>query len=563
MLKADIGTPQTSLKNLSYNLNRKFMTYQTRTKVPLSDYTVIGNTTSTRLYHPELSPQGYLDVVPSLVYYLQRGSSHPSIPTTPVSCVLAREYTKGLVIYRTNVYGGGDLYGGSAKFLLTNVTVQLPVIPGFFYRRVLFNGSLSGPVHSVTIGGYEGMVFVSVPSTSAQSSSPRMYPSAGPTLSSTLAPSFATTVSPSGLPSQSPISSMFKLAWYYDFSTELSWDFNIYAGPFGSSSNTLFQKSNAKVFKNQLSLTINNASTSTSRPYASGGIGSWAPHSQIYGRWEVSARFPPGYGVTGYIGLFPTDKSWPPEVDFAEVIGRQSSLLYLTQHYGANWTVHKQTGKTFSTVSGANAVDWTQTFHVFAIEWTPQSLVYFVGGVPVYVQTTLFKPTPMDIAIGTGVGDCGSWVDCPNNAAKNLKPYPLPSTMYVNYIKKYSYSPNPSSAPSPSSSQSPSNAPTSLRPTTQQPSVPYSLVPSKLPTIPPTVASINVPIAPSAMPTSSPSDLIHSPIFPSALLPSNSPTSTSTSKSTTNSLSQQRQVFPSTATAWYEYNYYYKSMKRY
>ena len=54
MLTADIGTPQTSLKNLSYNLNREFMTYQTRTKVPLSDYTVIGNTTSTRLYHPEL-----------------------------------------------------------------------------------------------------------------------------------------------------------------------------------------------------------------------------------------------------------------------------------------------------------------------------------------------------------------------------------------------------------------------------------------------------------------------------------------------------------------------------
>ena len=475
-----------------------------------------------------------------------------------MSCVLAREYTKGLIIYRTNVYGGGDVYDGSAKFLLTNVTVQLPVIPGFFYRRVLYNGSLSGPVRTVTIGGYEGMVFVSVPSTSAPSSPPTRTPSASPTWTSTSPPSVVSSSAPSVFPSQSPINSAFKLAWYFNFSTELSWDFNIYAGPFASSSNTLFQKSNAKVIKNRLSLIVNNASTSSSRPYASAGIGSWGPHSQVYGRWEVSAQFPPGYGVTGYIGLFPTDKSWPPEVDFAEVIGRQSTILYLTQHYGANWTVAKQTGGTFSTLSGINAVDWTSTTHVFAIEWTPQSLVYFVDGLPVYTQPTLFKPTPMDIAIGTGVGDCGSWVDCPNNAAKNLKPYPLPSTMYVNYIKKYSYSPTPSGSPSftPSSvvpSIPPSAAPSkSTLPTTQLPTIATSSLPSKSPTVLPLASSTNAPIAPSSAMPSAPPELIHSPVAPSVSLPSSSPTSTSTMASTLGASSPQRQVFPSTAVAWYE-----------
>mmetsp|Transcript_33453 Transcript_33453/g.45825 ORF Transcript_33453/g.45825 Transcript_33453/m.45825 type:complete len:369 (+) Transcript_33453:1584-2690(+) len=269
MLQVDIGTPKTSISSLIPNPRREFMSYQTTTKVPQNGYTVIGNTSSLRLYHPELSADGYLAVVPSYIYFLQRDPDHRSIPTTPTSCVLAREYTKGLVVYRTNIYGGGDTYGGSVNFLKSNITVQLPVQAGLTFRRVFYNGSLSAPVTSVQLGGYEGAVFVTSITTPTPTSTP----------STSQPPSSAPSSTRS--PSKYPVSSQFKLAWYFNFSTELSWDFNIYQGPFGSSSNTMFLKSNAKVVNNRLALIINNASTSISRPFASAGIGSWAPHSQV------------------------------------------------------------------------------------------------------------------------------------------------------------------------------------------------------------------------------------------------------------------------------------------
>lgn len=120
-------------------------------------------------------------------------------------------------------------------------------------------------------------------------------------------------------------------------------------------------------------------------------------YNQTYGRWDVKAKFPVGYGVTGYIGIFPTSKNWPPEVDFAEFIGRQPQNLYLTQHYG-NYQNHQQSGIAFS----KSGVNWANDFHKYSLEWTPGSLKYFVDDVIVYNQSISFVAEPMDIAIGIG-----------------------------------------------------------------------------------------------------------------------------------------------------------------
>lgn len=248
-------------------------------------------------------------------------------------------------------------------------------------------------------------------------------------------------------------SDRFALSWEYEFTKNvsgytaaevLSWDFNVYQGNFGSSSNTYFMKDHAVTTDGQLVLTIDNAANlaAPSRPYTSGGVNtaSWANHAQIYGKWEVEAKFPAGFGVTGYIGLFRKDKVWPPEVDFAEVIGRQPSNLVLTQHYTTkeenSSSSHSQKGDSINaTLLGLEA--WESAFHVYGIEWTEQDLKYFVDGAMVLNHTVEFPPEPMDVAIGTGAGDCGSWVNCPENAATNGFDYPLPAQMMVNWIKVY------------------------------------------------------------------------------------------------------------------------------
>lgn len=242
----------------------------------------------------------------------------------------------------------------------------------------------------------------------------------------------------------------FMYKWGYEFTTThpdytdeevLSWNFNVYAGNFGSSSNSYFMKDHAVPVNGQLVLTIDQANNtaSPSRPYTSGGVNTaaWANHGQIYGRWEVEAQFPAGFGVTGYIGLFRKDKVWPPEVDFAEVIGRESTNLYMTQHHGTS-EAHLQKGDVLNATT-LGIIDWNSKFHVFAIEWTPNDLKYFVDGALVLNQTVDFDPFMMDVAIGTGTGDCGSWVDCPENAAANGFDFPLPAKMLVNWVKVYEY----------------------------------------------------------------------------------------------------------------------------
>lgn len=249
----------------------------------------------------------------------------------------------------------------------------------------------------------------------------------------------------------------FALSWGYEFTKHasnytdaevFSWDFDVYQGNFESSNNAYFMKDHAVVTNGQLVLTIDNATNlaSPSRAYTSGGVhtATWANHSQTYGKWEVEAQFPVGFGVMGYIGLFRTDKTWSPAVDFAEVIGRHPSHLILTQHYAnesgivGGMSGHAQSNSTID-AAAIGEETWGHGFHVYGIEWTETELKYFVDGALVSNETVEFSPELMDVAVVTGTGDCGSWVDCPENAEVNGFAYPLPVQMKVNWIKVYEY----------------------------------------------------------------------------------------------------------------------------
>lgn len=502
MMEIDIGTPITSRTAMSTDiLHKDYMRYQTKTTTPSNSYTVIGDTTHENLTHPELSPTGSLPTIPSFIYFLQRSTFHPQIPYTPLECVLAREYTKGIVLYRT------DVYGASTSFLKTSITVNLPT--NGIYRRLYFNGTLGPPAFNVTVRGYEGIIFVKddpIPSTNI------------PTLRPTIQPIIPLKID----------TTKFKLIWWYNFTSAISTistvsrDFNIYQGTFSSSSNCYFLKSNAAIQNNQLTLTINNSTNPQHRAFSSAGIGSWGSHAQTYGRWEVQAKFPTGYGVTGYMGLFPTNKQWPPEVDFAEVIGKNPTKLFLTQHYTTNnSTLHKQSGSAYST----STVDWTTSYHIYAIEWEAEFLRYYIDNTLVLNQTVQFPPLLMDIAIGTGTGDCGaySWVDCPSNALAKGFAYPLPATMYINYIKQYSLlsTPTPSCAPS---TRTPTSTPSNI-PSESPTSSPTTYIPSTCTTTntPTNIPKTNIPSSinkPSSIPTKTPS---YKPSLKPSLYPSLKP----------------------------------------
>lgn len=143
-LSADIGEPLTYLSS-----GREPMAYMKKTTV--SDYTVIGHSGSTELINPSF-PEGSLAVTPANIFYLAR-STQEVVPGGPAEAVLAREYTKGLVLFRTDFFGHNETFQQSFS--------QEILLPGA-YRRVNYDGSLGPVITSIVLAGYEGAVLVRV-----------------------------------------------------------------------------------------------------------------------------------------------------------------------------------------------------------------------------------------------------------------------------------------------------------------------------------------------------------------------------------------------------------------
>lgn len=234
-----------------------------------------------------------------------------------------------------------------------------------------------------------------------------------------------------------PAHAAFNLVWSDEFDAPLSGDkWNNYTGPYGSASNCYFMPSNAYTASGNLVLEVNTNPNNGGRQFTSGGVDTGWRWTQTYGRWEVRAKFADGYGVSGYIGLFAQDGSWPPEVDFAEVLGREYWSCHFTQHYDSD---NKTDGfNIWNSDAGSNFNEW----HTYALEWTPGTLKYFVDGKLWGTQPQRFTATPMKLALGTGTGDSGGWVGSPNDAGANGWPWPLGSgkaQMQVDYARIYSY----------------------------------------------------------------------------------------------------------------------------
>lgn len=236
----------------------------------------------------------------------------------------------------------------------------------------------------------------------------------------------------------SPADAAFNLVWSDDFNGALSSSkWNNYTGQYGSANNCYFMPSNAFTYGGNLVLVVNTAPNNGGKQFTSGGVDTAYRQTQTYGKWEVRAKFAEGYGISGYIGLFPANGSWPPEIDFAEVLGREYWRCYVSQHYGPPHTIDQFS--VWNTDVGSNFSAW----HTYTVEWTPRTIKYYVDGVLRGTQTQRFTAQPMKIALGTGTGDPGTWVGSPNDAVANGWTWPLgagKAEMKVDYVKIYSYS---------------------------------------------------------------------------------------------------------------------------
>ncbi len=175
-----------------------------------------------------------------------------------------------------------------------------------------------------------------------------------------------------------------------------------------------------------------------SRAYMSARINTHGKFSQEYGRFEARIKLPQGRGMWPAFWLLGDDEKtsgWPKcgEIDIMENIGHDMSKVYGTLHgpgysggngIGANYTLPNQ--KKFS-----------DDFHVFAVEWEPAVIRFYVDGNLYETRTPADLPAgtkwvfdhPFFIILNLAVG--GDWPGPPDATTQ------FPQSMLADYVRVY------------------------------------------------------------------------------------------------------------------------------
>ena len=161
-----------------------------------------------------------------------------------------------------------------------------------------------------------------------------------------------------------------------------------------------------------------------------------------YGWFEARAKLPRGRGTWPAIWMLPVDwqgKSWPlvGEIDIMEHVGHDQNTIHGTVHTQAyNHSIGTQRGGQTVVPAASDA------FHVYAIEWTPEQIRWYVDGVPYYTfrNETLSDPAkgeaewPFDKdfrwLLNVAVG--GTW-----GGAQGVDASAWPQTMEIDYVRVF------------------------------------------------------------------------------------------------------------------------------
>lgn len=169
--------------------------------------------------------------------------------------------------------------------------------------------------------------------------------------------------------------------------------------------------------------------------YTSARITTNGHFSFTYGRLEARIKIPYGQGIWSAFWLFgdncPT-VGWPKcgEIDVMENIGREPTTIHGTVHGPRNDVDYSGT---YDVAHGAASDD----FHVYALEWDPAHLYFFVDGINYYTfdKITLMSEQdwvydhPFSIVLNLAVG--GTWPKSPNSTTV------FPQKMSISYVRVY------------------------------------------------------------------------------------------------------------------------------
>jgi beta-glucanase (GH16 family) len=184
------------------------------------------------------------------------------------------------------------------------------------------------------------------------------------------------------------------------------------------------------------------------RNYTSARLKTLGKFSQAYGRFEARIKIPRGQGIWPAFWMLGDDidkSGWPTcgEIDIMENIGKEPALVHGTIH-GPGYSGADGIGAPYALSSGKPIAD---DFHVFAVEWEPNAIRFYVdehlyatrtpGDLPPGTKWVYDHPFFMLLNVAVG----GGWPGSPDASSV------FPQEMLVDYVRVFRRATSPAASP--------------------------------------------------------------------------------------------------------------------
>jgi beta-glucanase (GH16 family) len=158
-------------------------------------------------------------------------------------------------------------------------------------------------------------------------------------------------------------------------------------------------------------------------PYTIGWLENPWVMDQLYGYFEIRCKLPEGKGMWPAFWLV-SRHSWPPEVDIFEIYtSHNARVIESNIHYLAD-------NRHSSKMKKTKIPDPRENFHVYAVEWQPELMIWYFDHQPIRRQVIKKEwfNHPMHIVVNTTIDI---------RRASNITETTLPNYFEVDYVRAY------------------------------------------------------------------------------------------------------------------------------
>lgn len=225
------------------------------------------------------------------------------------------------------------------------------------------------------------------------------------------------------------------------------WSYDLGGGGWGNNELQTYTNhlKNAQIQNGMLVISaVNETFTGTDgipRNYTSARLLTKGKFAQAYGRMEARIKVPYGQGLWPAFWMLGDNidtVSWPNcgEIDIMENIGKEPDTVHGTIH-GPGYSGGNGIGAPYVLANGRFADD----FHVFSVEWEPNTIRFYVDGNLYKTITSAQIPAgtkwvydhPFFLILNVAVG--GGWPGNPDGTTT------FPQTMQVDYVRVWTFTP--------------------------------------------------------------------------------------------------------------------------